>query len=309
MSRTAVVALLAFVLSLSACASGSDDKPPVAANVGVPEPAAKPVSAENERWFRSTAPASGMRLMSGDNVAISVQGQESLSVKRDVPPNGEIPVYQTDRTVNALGKTTQELEAEIASAYAAKIEKPYVTVFVAREAPRSIYVVGAVERPGDFSVSGNERMTVAQALARAGGWKQQSDLSSVTIQRIYPPTGQTVVSPPLDIRRVIDLADQRDNLMVLPGDTIVVPDMQESRVQVLGNVVKQGSVPWYRGMKLSRAITESGGFMRFAKKKGIKVIRQGSGAIIVNYEDVIDGKAPDLELEPRDVVFVDERWI
>lgn len=300
--------LLALVLGLAACAMNTDERPPVPPSPSVTTAPVRTDDPEIEKWFRTAAPASGMRVMAGDRIAISVQGKPELGVVRDVPPNGDLPLYRVDATINALGKTTQELETDIAKAYSALFEKPYVTVSLETAAARSIFLLGAVKTPGAYPVTGNERLNLAQALALAGGTTVQSDLRGVTIQRTYPATGKTVASPALDVQAVYD-GDQRDNLLVEPGDTIVVPDLQESRVQVLGQVEKPGSVVWTRGMTLSRAIAESGGFKRFAKKDKIQVVRHGRESIIVNYDDVLNGKIPDLELEARDVIFVEERWL
>ena len=304
--------LVALLLSLAGCAFGTDEQPPVVPATVVPAGATSAVSPEIERWFRGNQPASGTRLMAGDRIAITVQGKPELDVARDVPPNGAIPILKADKSVvavNALGKTAQELEAEIAAVHSADFVHPYVTVTVEAAAPRSLYVLGAVKAQGAYPVSGNDRLTVLQALALAGGTTEQSDLHSVTIQRVHPASGATVASPPLDLQLAIDRGDQRDNLIVEPGDTIVVPDLQQSSVQVLGNVEKPGSVVWSRGITLARAITEVGGFKRFAKKTKIKIVRHGREQLIVNFEDVLDGRTPDLELEPRDVIYVDERWL
>lgn len=298
--------LLLLVFALAACKTHTDEQPPLAGPA--PSEAVRKTDPEVERWFRTAVAASGTRIMAGDRIAISVQGKDELAVSRDVPPNGEVPIYRTNKAVSALGKTPQDLEKEIAAIYSADFGNPYVTVRIEKEAPRAIYVFGAVREPKDYQVTANDRLTVLQALTLAGGVLPQSDLSGVTVQRVYPPTGVTVASPPLDLRSVME-GDQRDNLIVEPGDTIVVPDLQESRVQVFGHVEKQGSVVWTRGMTLSRAIAEAGGFKRFAKKDAIKLIRNGREQMLIDYDEILDGKKPDLELEPRDVIFVDERWI
>ena len=304
--------LLLFVAA--ACSSGTDEKvpvPPSMANVVAPR---EPVDPEVEKWFRSHEPAAGTRIVAGDRVAVSVQGRSELAVSRDVPPNGDVPVYVPNHpencSVNALGKTPQELEKEIAAVYQRTIfeKAPYVTVQIENFAARSIYVVGAVKTQNSYPITVNERLTVLQALALAGGPTEQSDLRNVTLQRIYPGTGRTVASPPLDIRDAMERGNQRDNLVVEAGDTIVVPDMQDLSVQVLGNVEKPGSVAWSRGLTLARAITEAGSFKRYAKKDRIKIVRNGVENIVANFDDIVDGLAADLELEPRDVIWVDERW-
>jgi polysaccharide export outer membrane protein len=304
--------LLSSVLLLCACSSGSGPGPYV-----VPEPAAaapRRTDPEIERWFRANAAASGTRLMAGDRITISVQGRDELRVSRDVPPNGDVPVYipkyDGSKSVNALGMTPQELEAKIAAIYADTIfeKAPYVTVSLDVAAARSIYVGGAVKAQGQYPMSGNDRLTLMQALLVAGGVTEQSDLREVLVQRIYPPTGETVSSPPLDVQKVYQ-GDQRDNLIVEPGDTIIVPDLADSRVQVLGQVEKPGSVVWHKGITLVQAISEAGSFKKFAKTNKIRIVRRNGDALTISFDEIMTGEVPDLVLEPRDVVYIDERWI
>lgn len=311
--RSRLKHLLPLVLVAAACASGTDVKVPVAPAQMVVAPSA-PVDPEVEKWFRDHVPGAGTRIVAGDRVSISVQGRPELSVSRDVPPSGDVPVYVPNHagnnSVKALGKTPQELETDIAAVYQRTIfeNAPYVTVQIDTYAARSIYVVGAVKVQNAYPIAANERLTVLQALALAGGPTDLGDLRNVTLQRIYPPTGRTVSSPSLDIREAMERGEQRDNLVVEAGDTIVVPGMQDLSVQVLGNVEKPGAVPWTRGMTLARAITEAGSFKKFAKRDKIKIVRHGTENIVANFDDIVDGRAADLELQPRDVIWVDERW-
>ena len=307
MSRLTKLLLLLIALVATACAS--DQRPPVAPSTFDAAAAAPRVAPEIEQWFRGTTPATGLRLIPGDRIAISVQGKDELGVTRAVPADGNIPLYRADRSVNALGRTPQELEADIRAAYEPTITNPYVTVTLEVPAPRSVYCMGAVSSPGQFQVNGAERLTVLQVIALAGGDTEEADLRSVTVRRFHPPTGVMVSSPLLDIAQAMERGDEKDNLVVEPGDTIVVPHATEQRVMVLGHVKTPGSVRWFRGMTLSRAIAESGGFMRFAKIEAIRVVRSGQADIVFDFEEMLDGKAPDLPLEPRDVVYVLEKWI
>lgn len=306
MTRFAVLLLLT-LLGLQACSLG-DERPPVPPGGDITTNRPRVVDPEIENWFRSNAAASGIRVIPGDRISITVQGNGDLSVTRDVPPDGSIPVYKTDKVVNALQKTPQELEREIAAAYAVKYQDPYVTVTLEAAAPRSISVIGSVKNQDKYHVSGNDRLTVLQALALAGGSTEQADLRNVVLQRVHPGRGEVVSSPPLDIQRAMS-GEQRDNLIVQPGDTIVVPNLLESRVQVMGKVKRPGSVPWYRGMTISRAIAEAGGFDTFPKTNKIQIVRHGNQDITFNFDAMLDGEVPDLELEPADVIYIHERWL
>ena len=314
MRKTSTNLLPLLLLLAAACSSGTDAKVPVAKDAAALAAPREPVDPEVEKWFRTHEPSAGTRIVAGDRIAISVQGRPELAVSRDVPPNGDVPVYVPNHpencSVNAIGRTPQQLEAEIAAVYQRTIfeKAPYVTVQIENYAARSIYVVGAVKTQNSYPIAANERLTVLQALALAGGPTDAGDLRNVTLQRVYPPTGRTVSSPPLDIREAMERGEQKDNLVVEAGDTIVVPGMQDLSVQVLGNVEKPGAVAWTRGMTLARAITEAGSFSKYAKRDRIKIVRRGTEHLVANFEDIVDGLAPDLELEPRDVIWVDERW-
>jgi polysaccharide export outer membrane protein len=312
MHRTPTALCLTALLAAGACSSGPGPLPPAGPDAS--PPTARHIDPDVERWFRANVPASGTRLMAGDRISVSVQGRDELHVSRDVPPNGEIPVYipkyEGVKSVMALGKTPQELETEIAKIYAETIfeKAPYVTVSLDVAAPRSIYVGGAVKAQGSYPVNGNDRLTLLQALLIAGGTTEQSDLHEVLVQRFYPPKNETVTSPPLDVEKVYR-GDQRDNLIVEAGDTIIVPDQQDSHVQVVGQVERPGSVVWRKGMTLIQAISEAGSFKRFARKDKIQVVRRNGESLTVNFDEIMAGKVPDLVLEPRDVIYIDERWI
>ena len=148
--------LLPCVLALCACVSGPGQGPSVVPAPAASAPAPARLDPAVERWFRANVAASGTRLMAGDRITISVQGRDELRVSRDVPPNGDVPVYipkyEGAKSVNALGRTPQELEAEIAAIYAQTIfeKAPYVTVSLDVAAARSIYVGGAVKAQGAY---------------------------------------------------------------------------------------------------------------------------------------------------------------
>ena len=60
-------------------------------------------------------------------------------------------------------------------------------------------------------------MTVLQALALAGGFRDFAKTDSIVIVR----RDQTVV--PVNYKRIADGQDVSQNVLLLPGDTIVVP--------------------------------------------------------------------------------------
>ena len=78
-----------------------------------------------------------------------------------------------------------------------------------------MYVVGEMLRPGEFALTGG--MTVLKALALAGGFKEFAKRDGIVIVR----GDQTVI--PFNYKRVVEGRDVSQNVLLAPGDTIVVP--------------------------------------------------------------------------------------
>jgi len=92
---------------------------------------------------------------------------------------------------------------------------PVVTVAVTQANSARFYVIGQVGKSGEFPLSGPT--TVLQALALAGGFKDFAKTDGIVIVR----KDQTVV--PVNYKRIADGKDVAQNVLLAPGDTIVVP--------------------------------------------------------------------------------------
>jgi len=86
--------------------------------------------------------------------------------------------------------------------------------------PRSqrIYTVGKLTRPGPYPLEPN--MTVLQALSAAGGFAQWADEKSIVIVR---REGNKEVHLPFNYKDFIGGRSPEQNVLLKPGDTIVVP--------------------------------------------------------------------------------------
>ena len=119
------------------------------------------------------------RLDSGDRLRITVFDQPSLTNTYSVDQSGYV-AFPLIGSVPARGRTLQELEVAIAQQLRkGYLRDPDVTVEVDRY--RSIYVMGEVGQPGQYSyVPG---MTVQNAVASAGGFTPRALQSSADITR------------------------------------------------------------------------------------------------------------------------------
>lgn len=153
----------------------------------------------------------------GDLLQIFVWKEPDLTRDVTVRLDGRITVALLG-DVEAAGRTPQLLGEELAKSLSKFLETPRVTVGVAQANSTRFYVVGQVGKPGDFPMSG--RTTVLQGLALAGGFREFAKTDSIVIVR-QDRSGQVVI--PINYKKLEDGKDISQNIVLRPGDTIVVP--------------------------------------------------------------------------------------
>lgn len=94
-----------------------------------------------------------------------------------------------------------------------------VLVVPFRDAMRRVLVAGEVRTP--ISLPFKEGLTVLDAFVAAGGGTEYSDLDSVRVVR-HGPDGR-LVEMDVDLARMLKKGDLGRNLILLPGDVVVVP--------------------------------------------------------------------------------------
>src|SRR5207248_6448673 len=81
-----------------------------------------------------------------------------------------------------------------------------------------VYVVGAVGKPGGFTIEANEGLTVLQAIALAEGSKPEAALDKAKLIRKTPAGPEEI---PIPLRKI--LASKVPDLKLLPDDIVFVP--------------------------------------------------------------------------------------
>lgn len=152
-----------------------------------------------------------------DLLQIFVWKEPDLSRDVTVRLDGKITVPLLG-DVEAAGRSPQQLGDELAKSLAKFLETPRVTVAVSQANSTRFYVVGLVGKPGDFPLSG--RTTVLQGLALAGGFREFAKTENIVIVR-QERTGQSVIA--VNYKKLEDGKDISQNVLLRPGDTIIVP--------------------------------------------------------------------------------------
>jgi polysaccharide export outer membrane protein len=155
----------------------------------------------------------------GDVLQVSVWRQPELSVESVVVRlDGKISVPLID-DVQASGLTPLELKEVVTERLAEYVGDPTVTVVVLQVHSKMVYVLGEVARQGPISL--RSEMRVVDALSVAGGFSTFANKGDVKI--IRSRNGGAPVEFRFDYESFVDGSDLEQNILLLPGDKIVVP--------------------------------------------------------------------------------------
>ena len=156
------------------------------------------------------------RLVAGDKLRIEVYKDDKLSQSLQVRPDGKITLPLLG-DIPAAGRTSSQLRDAIATSLKEYNTNPIVTVIVVETVPPLIYVMGEVNAAGPQPLKGE--MTVLQALAAAGGFKDFANTKNIRVLRQGPSGEQTTL--PFNYKDAIRGGGKP--IVLQPGDTIIVP--------------------------------------------------------------------------------------
>ena len=166
--------LMSLMAMLPACATN-----PIAAPADAAAPAPADVAA-----IAKEAPPTVSRdtyiVQPGDVLSIDVWKEKDLIREVAVRPDGGLN-FPLIGDVVAAGKTIEQLKADIAAKLSKYIPDPVVNVAIKQAQGYKIYVVGKVNKPGEFYA--NRNVDVIQALSMAGGPNPYAAVNKIKIIR------------------------------------------------------------------------------------------------------------------------------
>ena len=152
-----------------------------------------------------------------DVVRIDVWKEADISRTIPVRPDGKISLPLLN-DIQASGLTAVQLGKSIRDGLTKYLTNPEVTVTVTEINSRRVYITGEVTRAGAFPLLPN--MTVLQALSSAGGFTQFAKTKGIYVLR--NESGKQVKLP-FNYKEVVRGKNQEENILLQPGDVIVVP--------------------------------------------------------------------------------------
>jgi polysaccharide export outer membrane protein len=153
----------------------------------------------------------------GDMLSISVWKEPDLQRPALVRPDGSFS-FPLVGEIDAKGKTVADLNKVMSTKLAKYISDPVVTVSIQEIKGNKVYVIGQVNRPGEFIM--NPTVDVMQALSMAGGTTPFAALGDITILRRTPGGKQAL---PFRYNDVIRGKRLDQNIDLQSGDVVVVP--------------------------------------------------------------------------------------
>ena len=167
--------------------------------------------------FAANAADAGYAVKPGDVLEISVWKEPDLQRTVLVRPDGAFS-FPLVGEIDARGKSVSELNKLVADRVSKYIADAVVTVSLTEVKGNKIFVIGQVNKPGEFIV--NPSVNVMQALSMAGGMTPFAATNDIIVLRGQGTQQKAMAFRYNDVVRGRSLDT---NIELLSGDIVVVP--------------------------------------------------------------------------------------
>lgn len=264
------------------------------------------------------------RIGAGDEIELNVFDVPELNLTVRVRQSGYITLPLVGG-VAAAGLTEADLHAELEKRLAAYVKRPQVSVFISQFGSQKVAVIGAVSKPGTYSLRKGAN-SMLELLSEAGGMTEKagnylnfipSELSGVRADseegraQLALALSEGEVNTGSGIQIYLDqvLGTTGGIPLEVPvrgGDMIIVPEA--GKVTVEGEVQKPGAIELGRQMTLLGALAAAGGITYGAKVDEVEVVRDVAvdeqGRLVLDLERIARGEDRDVRLRSGDIVRV-----
>lgn len=217
------------------------------------------------------------KIAAGDVLTITVWEHPELTIPAgsfrsaaesgtEVKTDGTI-FYPYAGQLEVSGLTTSEVSAVLRSQLGSVIRNPQVDVRVADFKSKKVFLSGAVNQAGSLPIT-NVPLTLVDAIDDLGGLAADADWETVYLTR-------NGVRQVISLRDIYEKGELSGNLLLQDQDVIHIPRNDASKVFVMGEVNRPGSLFVSRnGTSLAEALAESSGINESkADGRGVYVLR------------------------------------
>lgn len=163
-------------------------------------------------------PANAYSIGIGDVLEISVWKNPELGVTTPVRPDGRISVPLLG-DIQASGMTPLALRQTLTDRFKEYVTAPGVSVVIKEINSRKVFVTGEVKTPGAYDLQ--PRTKLMQVVAMAGGLTPYAKRKVIVLRDSRD--GRDDRRFEVDLDSIVSGKRPSDNLVLLPGDTLVVP--------------------------------------------------------------------------------------
>jgi polysaccharide biosynthesis/export protein len=251
------------------------------------------------------APTNFYTIGPGDRLEIEIVNDPSTRTMTTVGPDGKV-YFHLLPGMDVWGLTLAEARDRLQEALAKYVVNPQVGLQLRGIDSKRVWLLGRVQKPGVYSMGAP--MTLLESLSLAGGTMTTSqtgtteDLADLSHSFVIR-NGERL---PVDLAGLIERGDMSQNIFLQPDDFVYFPSSLSRDIYVLGAVRLPKAVTRQQGT-LMAAIASAGGPVKNAYLSHVAIVRGSLSKpqiAVANFEDILKGKATDILLEPRDIVYV-----
>lgn len=240
----------------------------------------------------TNALANGYLIGDRDILKVTVYDHPDLASSVRVEEDGNI-FLPLIGTVKARGLSVQQLQDEVARRYAnGYIVKPQVSIYVTEYRSKKAFVLGEVNKPGLYEITGNA--TVLEAISKAEGLtRTASDRLVITRpdSGTNPEgTGGKGISE-INLARLLREGDMSLNLPISDGYVLFIP--KADMFYIHGEVKGSGYYKLEEGTTFLKAIIMAGGVTNKSAEKRTVVTRVEEGRSVTEQVNLSDPVRPD----------------
>jgi polysaccharide export outer membrane protein len=233
-----------------------------------------------------------------DVLKITVYDHPDLAAVARVSGDGLITLPLIG-AVKVTGLSTSQISQKLTELLAdGYIVDPHVSVFVEEFKSRKTIIMGQVNKPGVYALSGNT--TVLELLSKAGGLTKEAGDKAIIKRKIASPVKQESIIT-IDLKKLLEEGDTSSDVLLLDSDNVYVA--KAGVFYITGEVKKPDAYKCEEGTTVIKAATMAGGFTDKASHGRIKIIRKVQGK-----EKIIDKAEMDEPVLPDDIIVVPESF-
>jgi len=233
-----------------------------------------------------------------DVLKITIYNHPELTTTERVSGEGIITLPLIGE-VKVAGLTTDQVAKKIAAGLAdGFIVDPNVSVFVVEFRSKKTIIMGQVNKPGIYMLSGNT--TFLELLSQAGSLtKDAGDKATIKRKSVDGAEREGVIT--IDLKKLIEQGNTSLDIALMDGDNVYIP--KAAVFYITGEIKNPAAYKHEEGLTLIKAVTMAGGLTDKASSGRIRIIRK-----VDRKEKVIQNAGMDEPVYPDDIIIVPESF-